>query len=149
MQLKKFCRKGCQLYAARIEDAVENETLKQEDYHVLQGFKDVFPDKIPRLPPKGDIDFTIDLALGTTPAFKTPYRMSTPKFLELKMQLQELLENKYIRPSVSSWGAPVWFEKEKDGTHNMCIHFRPLNKFIVKNTYPFPMIDDLFDQMRI
>ena len=57
-------------------------------------------------------------------------------------------EKKYIRPSVSPWGAPVWFEKEKDGTLQLCIDYRQLNKFIVKNKYPLPRIDDLFDQMR-
>ena len=101
MQLKKFCRKGCQLYVAHIEEAIGNETLKLEDYHVLQEFKDVFPDEILGLPPKRDIDFTIELVLRKAPVSKAPYRMSTPKMLELKMQLQELLEKKYIRSNVS------------------------------------------------
>ena len=73
----------------------------------MQEFIDVFPDEIPGLPPKRDIDFTIELVPGAAPVSKTPYRMSTLKMLELKMQLQELLE-KYIRPSVSLWGAPVY-----------------------------------------
>ena len=101
MQLKNICRKGCQLYAAHIEEETDNETLKLEDYHMLQEFRDVFPDDIPRLPPKRDIDFTIDLVLGATPISKAAYRMSTLEMLELKMQLQELLEKNYIRPSVS------------------------------------------------
>ena len=78
---------------------------------------------------------------------KAPYRMSTPEMLELKMQLRELLEKKYIRPSVSPWGAPVLFVKKKDGTLRLCIDYRQLNKVTVKNKYPFPRIDDLFDQM--
>ena len=78
-------------------------------------FKDVFPDEIPGLPAKRDIDFTIELVLGATLVSKTPYRMSTPKMLELKIQLQELLEKKYIKSSVSPWGAPVLFIKKKDG----------------------------------
>ena len=113
MQLKKFCRKGFQLYAAHIVDATKNETPRLEDFHVLQEFMDVFIDEIPRLPPKRDIDFTIELVPGVVPVYKTPYRMSTPEMLELKMQLQELLEKKYIRPSVSPWGAPVLFVKKK------------------------------------
>ena len=91
---------------------------------MLQEFRDVFPDEIPRLPPKRDIDFTIELVPGTAPMSKTPYKMSTPEMLELKMQLQELLEKKYIRPSVSLWGAPVLFVKKKDGTLRLCIDYR-------------------------
>ena len=79
---------------------------------------------------------------------KTPYRMSTPKMLELKMQLQELLEKKYIRLNVSPWGAPVLFVNKKDGTLRLCIYYRQLNKVTVKNTYRLPRIVDLFDQMR-
>ena len=87
----------------------------------MKGFKDVFPDEIPGLPPKRDIDFTIELVPGMTPMSKTTYRMSTPEMLETKMQLQESWDKKYISPSVSPWGATVWFEKEKDGTHKLCI----------------------------
>ena len=101
MQLKKLCRKGCQLYAAHILEETRDETTRLEDYQVLQEFGDVFPDEIPGLPPKRDIDFTIELVPGAAPVSKAPYRMSTPEMLELKMQLQELLEKKYIRPSVS------------------------------------------------
>ena len=79
---------------------------------------------------------------------KTPYIMSTPKMFELNMQLQELLEKKYIRPSVSPLGAPVLFVRMIDGTLSLCIDYRQLNKVTVKNKYPFPRIDDLFDQMR-
>ena len=107
MQLKKFCRKGCQLYAAHILEATENETPRLEYFHVLQEFRYVFLDEIPGIPPKRDIDFTIELVPRVAPVSKTSYRMSTPEMLELKMQLQELLENKYIKPSVSPWGAPV------------------------------------------
>ena len=92
MQLKKFCRKFHRLYAAQVVEEAENETPTLDYFHVLQEFRDVFPDKNPRLPPKRDIDFTIDLVPGATPVSKTPYRMSTPKLLELKMQLQELWE---------------------------------------------------------
>ena len=83
MQLKKFCKKGCHLYATHILEATENETPRLEDYHVLQEFKDVFPDEIPGLPPKRDTDFTIELILGAAPVSKTHYRMSTLEMLEL------------------------------------------------------------------
>ena len=96
MQLKSFCRKGCQLYVAHILEPTGDETPRLEDYHVLQEFKDVFPNEIPGLPPNRDIDFTIEHMLGAAPVSKTPYKMSTSEILELKMQLQELLEKKYI-----------------------------------------------------
>ena len=74
--------------------------------------------------------------------------MSPPELMELKMQLQELLDKDYIRPSVSPWGAPVLFVKNKDGTFRMCINYRQLNKLTIKNNYPLPIIDDLFYQVR-
>ena len=95
MQLKKYCRKGCRVYAAHVLEAPENENPRLEDSHVLQEFRAVFPNEILGIPTKRDIDFTIELVPGVAPMSKTPYRMSTPEMLELKMQLQELLE-KYI-----------------------------------------------------
>jgi hypothetical protein len=74
--------------------------------------------------------------------------MSTPELKELQMQLEELLKKGYIRPIVSPWGAPVLFVKKKDGTLRLCIDFRQLNKYTIKNKYPLPLIDDLFDQLR-
>ena len=132
MQLKKFYRKGCQLYTTHILEETKNETPRLEDFHVLQEFRDVFPDEILGLPPKRDIDFTIELVPGAAPVSKAPYRMSTPEMLELKMQLQELLEKKYIHPSVSPWGATVLFVKKKYGTLRLCIDYRQLNKVTVK-----------------
>ena len=103
MQLKKFYGKGGRLYAAHVWEAVENETPRLEDFHVLQEFRDVFPDEILWLPQKRDIYFTIDLVPRAAPLSNTPYRMGTLELLELKMQLQELLEKKYIIPGVSPW----------------------------------------------
>ena len=85
---------------------------------------------------------------GATPVSRAPYRMSPPELMELKMQLQELLDKGYIRPSVSPWGAPVLFVKKKDGTFRMCIDYRQLNKLTIKNRYPLPRIDDLSNQVR-
>ena len=85
MQLKKFCRKGFILYAAHDLEAIENETPRLEDFPVLQEFRDVFPDEIPGIPPKRDIDFTIELVPGKAPVSKTPYRVSTPEMIELRM----------------------------------------------------------------
>jgi hypothetical protein len=103
---------------------------------------------VPGLPPKRDIDFSINLMPGAAPVSKTPYRTSTPELKELQLQLKELLKKGYIHPSVSPWGAPVLFVKNKYGTMRLCIDFRQLNKVTVKNKYPLPRIDDLFDQLK-
>ena len=78
MQLKKLCMKGCQLYVAHILEATRDETPMLEDFHVLQEFRDVFPDEITGLPPKRDIEFTIELVPGVATMSKTHYMMSTP-----------------------------------------------------------------------
>ena len=85
---------------------------------------------------------------GTKPISIPPYRMAPTELKELKDQLQDLLSKVFIRPSVSPWGAPVLFVKKKDGTMRMCIDYRQLNKVKVKNKYPLPRIDDLFDQLQ-
>jgi hypothetical protein len=118
-----------------------------EDYAVLEDFEDVFKE-VPRLPPRRDNDFSINLMPGAMPISKNPYRMSTLELKELQTQLEELLKKGYIRPSVSPWGAPVLFERKKNGTLRLCIDFRQLNKVTVKNKYPLPRIDDLFDQLK-
>jgi hypothetical protein len=79
--------------------------------------------------------------------YRTPYRMSTPELVELKLQLKEMMDKGYIRPSVSPWGAPALFVKKKDGTLRLCIDYRQLNKTTIKNKYPLPRINDLFDRL--
>ena len=113
MQLKKFCGKGSRVYATHVLEAIENETPWLEDFHVLQEFRDVFLDEILGLPPKRDIDFTIELVSGETQVSKTPYRMSTPEMLELKMKLQEFFEKKYMRPCVSLGSTSSICEEER------------------------------------
>eukprot|EP00253_Pinus_taeda_P018663 PITA_18663 len=110
--------------------------------------KYVFPEEIPGLPPRRNIDFTIELVPGAAVVSRAPYRMSVPELTELKMQLQELLDKNYIHPSVSPWGAPVLFVKKKDGTFRICIDYRQLNMLTIKNKYPLPRIDELFDQVK-
>ena len=112
------------MYVAHVLEATESETLRLEDFHVLLELRDVFLDEILGLPPKRDIDFTIDLVPGAASVSKTPYRMNTPELLELKMQLQEFLDKKYIKPSVSPWGAPILFVKNKHGTLRLCMDYR-------------------------
>lgn len=94
-----------------------------------------------------EVDFSIMLVPGATSAPKAPYRMSTPKLVELKLELKEMLDKGYIRPSVSPWGMRVLFVKKKDGTLRLCIDHRHLNKVTIKNRYPFPRIDDFFYQL--
>jgi hypothetical protein len=147
MQLKKCYRKGCQLFAAHVEEASKDEVSKIEYHALLKYFEDVFQE-VPGLPPKRDIDFSINLMPGAAPVSKNPYRMSTPELKELQLQLEELLKKGYICPSVSPWGAPVLFVKNKDGTLRLCIDFRQLNKVTIKNKYPLSRIDDLFDQLK-
>src|SRR6185503_3613179 len=98
--------------------------------------------------PNRDIEFSIDLISGTSPIAKRPYRMAAPELAELKKQLEELQQSGFIRPSLSPWGAPVLFVKKKDGSMRMCVDYRALNKVTIKNKYPLPRIDDLFDQLK-
>ncbi|GJW23133.1 putative reverse transcriptase domain-containing protein [Tanacetum coccineum] len=85
---------------------------------------------------------------GTAPVARAPYRLAPSEMQELSDQLQELSDRGFIRPSTSPWGAPVLFVKKKDGSFRMCIDYRELNKLTVKNRYPLPRIDDLFDQLQ-
>src|SRR5438270_7783139 len=114
---------------------------------VVIEFQDVFPEKLPGLPLVRDTEFIIDLIPGATPIAIPSYRMSPAELVELKVQLDELIELKFIEKSVSPWGAPVLFVKKKDGSMRLCIDYRKLNAVTVKNKYPMPRIDDLFDQL--
>nr|AAM93447.1 putative polyprotein [Oryza sativa Japonica Group]ABB46993.1 retrotransposon protein, putative, Ty3-gypsy subclass [Oryza sativa Japonica Group] len=115
---------------------------------IVREFGDVFPEELPGMPPKREIEFRIDLAPGTTPLHKRPYRMAANELAEVKKQLEELKEKGYIRPSTSPWGAPVIFVEKKDKTKRMCVDYRALNEVTIKNKYPLPRIDDLFDQLK-
>ncbi|KAL0543835.1 hypothetical protein IC582_018940 [Cucumis melo] len=115
---------------------------------VVRDYPDVFPEELPGLPPHREVEFAIELEPGTVPISRAPYRMAPAELKELKVQLQELLDKGFIRPSVSPWGAPVLFVKKKDGSMRLCIDYRELNKVTVKNRYPLPRIDDLFDHLQ-
>jgi len=105
----------------------------------------VFPDELPGMPPERDVEFTIDLVPGTKPIAKNAYRLAAPELAELKKQLEELQQKGFIRPAASPWGAPVLFVKKKDGSMRLCVDYRDLNAVTIKNKYPLPRIDDLFD----
>ncbi|KAL6322061.1 hypothetical protein AAG906_003461 [Vitis piasezkii] len=126
----------------------EENDLKLEDIAIVRDYPDVFLEDLLGLPPERKVEFTIDLAPGTTPISKAPYRMAPMELKEFKIQLQELLDKGFIRPSVSPWGALVLFVKKKDGSMRLCIDYRELNKVTVRNKYPLPRIDDLFDQLQ-
>jgi hypothetical protein len=113
---------------------------------VVNEFPDVFPEKLSGMPPDRDIEFVIDLVPSTAPIYKRPYRMVTQQLAELKEHINELLEKGYIHPISSLWGAPVIFVLKKDGTQRLCVDYRALNEVTIKNKYPLPRIDDLFDQ---
>jgi hypothetical protein len=147
LQMRKYCRKGCPLYAIQVLKTIEGHKPSPDDHPILRKYRDVFPEEVPGLPPRRDIAFSIELAPGAVLVSKTPYRMSTPELVELKLQLKEMMDKGYIQPSVSPWGAPVLFVKKKDGTLRPCIDYRQLNKVTIKNKYPLPKIDDLFDQL--
>nr|XP_043633162.1 uncharacterized protein LOC122604339 [Erigeron canadensis] len=114
---------------------------------VVCDFPDVFPDVLPGLPPSRQLDFCIDLVPDAAPVAKSPYRLAPSEMHELAAQLKKLQDKGFIRPSHSSWRAPILFDKKKDGSFRMCIDYRELNKLTVKNRYPLPRIDDLFDQL--
>ena len=147
IQAKRLLRQGCEAYLAHVID-IDKKMPTIEDVPVVNEFSDVFSDELPGLPPDREIEFAIDLAPGTEPVSKAPYRMAPVEVKELATQLQHLLEKGVIRPSVSPWGAPVLFVKKKDGSMRLCIDYRELNKLTFKNKYPLPRIYDLFDQLK-
>nr|GEY51835.1 putative reverse transcriptase domain-containing protein [Tanacetum cinerariifolium] len=115
---------------------------------IVKSDKGVFLEELPRLPPPRHVEFRIDLVPGAAPVARAPYRLAPSKMKELSVQLQELLEKGFIRPSSGPWGAPVLFVKKKDGSFRMCIDYHELNKLTVKNRYPLSRIDYLFDQLQ-
>ena len=128
-------------------------TLEDEVRHELDllgvvcEYEDIFLDELPGLPPHKDVDFVIELHLGTSPISMTLHKMALVELHELKVQVQELLDKGFIRPSTSPWGAPVLFAKKKDKTLRLCIDYRQLNRVTIKNRYPLLRIDDFFDQL--
>ena len=131
-----------------------NLTLEDEERpdldlpRVVCEYVDVFPDELPRLPPQRVVDFGIELQPGTLPISMTSRKMAPVELQELRVQLQEILDKGFIRPRTSPWGGPVLIAKKKDKTLRLCIDYMQLNRVTIKNRYPLPRIDDLFDQLR-
>ncbi|GJT67829.1 putative reverse transcriptase domain-containing protein [Tanacetum coccineum] len=146
---QKYMEKGCQLFLVTVkENKDESKEKRLEDVPTVRDFPDVFPEDLPGLPLIQQVEFQIDLVPGAAPIAQAPYRLAPSKMEELSTQLQELSDKGFIRPSSSPWGAPVLFVKKKDGSFRMCIDYRKLNKLTIKNRYPLPRIDDLFDQLQ-
>ncbi|GJU23011.1 putative nucleotidyltransferase, ribonuclease H [Tanacetum coccineum] len=127
---------------------IKADEKKLDDIRIVRDFPEVFPDDLLGLPHVREVEFRIDLIPGASPVVRSPYRLAPSEMLELSNQLKELQEKGFIRPSHSPWGAPVLFVKKKDGSMRMCIDYRELNKLTIKNRYPLPRIDDLFDQLQ-
>jgi hypothetical protein len=125
---------------------VEEKCL--DDIRVVGEYPDVFLEELPGMLHDRDIEFSIELKPSTAPISKRPYSMDVKDLGELKKKIAELLEKGFIRPSLSSWGAPILFVDKKDGSRRMCINYRDLNEVTIKNKYPLPRIEDMFEQMR-
>ncbi|XP_058726068.1 uncharacterized protein LOC131597384 [Vicia villosa] len=145
-QLRQLLKEEVKMFSLMATLSMENQAIIDE-LLVVREFPEVFPDEIPDVPPEREVEFGIDLVPGTRPVSMAPYRMSASELAELKKQLEELLEKKFVRPSVSPWGAPVLLVKKKDGSMRLCVDYRQLNKVTIKNKYPLPRIDDLMDQL--
>nr|GEX33702.1 reverse transcriptase domain-containing protein [Tanacetum cinerariifolium] len=143
-----YLLKGCHVFLAHVTAKKANDKSKEkrlEDVPIVQDFPKVFLKDLSGISPTRKVEFQIDLVPGAAPVSWAPYRLASSKIKELSGQLQKLSDKGFIRPSSSSWGASVLFVKKKDGSFRMCIDYLELNKLMVKNRYPLPRIDDLFD----
>nr|GEX26961.1 putative reverse transcriptase domain-containing protein [Tanacetum cinerariifolium] len=149
--VQKYLSKGCEVFLAHVttKEAKDNSKGKRlEDMPIFKDFPEVFPKDLSGIPPAQQVEFQIDLVPGAAPVARAPYRLTPAEMKELADQLQELSDKGFIRPGSSPWGAPVLFVKKKGGSFRMCIDYRELNKLTLKNCYPLPRIDDLFDQLQ-
>ncbi|XP_054816889.1 uncharacterized protein LOC129316490 [Prosopis cineraria] len=139
MQAEKCIQQGCQAYMVffSIHAAYDGRI---ERIGVVNEFPKVLSEEVSGLLPEREVEFSINLVPRIKPISKAPYRMSPSELTELKKQLEELLEKRFIRPSVFPWGLPVLFMKKKDGSMRLCIDYRQLNKVTVKNKYPLPRL---------
>jgi hypothetical protein len=133
-----------------VAEAMVNQLEEKSLEHIkiVCEYPDVFLEELPGMPPDRDIKFSVELLPKTAPISKRAYRMDVKDLIELKQQIEELLEKGFIRPNSSPWGAPILFVNKKDGSRRMCVNYRNLNEVTIKNKYLLPRIEDLFDQMR-
>nr|GEW92473.1 putative reverse transcriptase domain-containing protein [Tanacetum cinerariifolium] len=147
IKARKYIENGYEKFLAQVTGTMSKEK-RVEDVPIICDFPEVFPKDLPRLLPPRQVKFRIDLIPGATPVARVPYRLAPSELKELSEQLKELFEKGFIRPSSSPWGAPVLFVKKKDCSFRTCIDYQELNKLTIKNKYPLPRIDDLFDQLQ-
>nr|GEW53875.1 putative reverse transcriptase domain-containing protein [Tanacetum cinerariifolium] len=148
---QEYLSNGCDVFLAHItmkEAKDKSEEKRFKDVPIVRDFPKVFPEDLPGIPLAQQVEFQIDLVPGAAPVAWAPYRLAPSKMKELAEQLQELSDKGFIRPSSSPWGAPILFVKKKDRYFCMCIDYRKLNTLTMKNCYPLPRIDDLFDQLQ-
>ncbi|GKE72440.1 putative reverse transcriptase domain-containing protein [Tanacetum coccineum] len=148
---QEYMAKGCQVFLAQIsakEEGDKSEGKQIKDVPIVRDFPEVFPEDLPGLPLARPVELQIDLIPGAVYVARAPYQLAPSEMKELSEQLQEISDKGFIRPSSSPWGAPILFVKKKDESFRMCIDYRELNKLTVKNRYPLPRIDDLFDQLQ-
>nr|KYP47022.1 Transposon Ty3-I Gag-Pol polyprotein [Cajanus cajan] len=145
-QAESLLRDGAECCLLLATMSVETERVL-DDIEVVRDFAEVFLDEVPGLPPVRELEFSIDLVLGAGPVSVAPYQMAPAELVELKGQLEDLLEKQLVRPSVLPWGAPVLLVRKKDGGSRLCVDYQQMNKLTIKNKYPLPRIDDLMDQL--
>ncbi|GJX01183.1 putative reverse transcriptase domain-containing protein [Tanacetum coccineum] len=139
------------MYQEQITEKKSEKKLEEkrlEDVPIMRDFLKVFLEDFPGPLPTRQVEFKIDLVSGAAPVTRSPYRLAPSEMQELSNQLQELSDKGFVRPSSSPWGALVLFVKKNDGSFRVCIDYREKNKLTVKNRYPPPRIDDLFDQLQ-
>nr|GEV09987.1 reverse transcriptase domain-containing protein [Tanacetum cinerariifolium] len=148
---KEYMAKGCQIFLAQItakKEGDKSEGKQLKDVPVIRDYPEVFPEDLSGFPSARPVEFQIDLIPGAAPVARAPYRLALSEMKELSEQLQEPSKKGFIRPSSLPWGAPIMFVKKKDGSFRMYIDYCELNKMTMKNHYPLPRIDDLFDQLQ-
>lgn len=149
--LRRGIRRGVPSFAVYIHKSTTRDAKPSSSpmSSILQEYADVFPEELPGgLPPARSHDFKIVLQPLAAPQKRPLYKMTQTETEELQRQLSELLGKGFIQPSTSPWGAPVLFVSKKDGSIRMCVDYRALNEVTVKNSYPLPRLDDIFDQLR-
>ncbi|XP_075515845.1 uncharacterized protein LOC142550652 [Primulina tabacum] len=148
LEMQHMLVKGCHGFLASVVDITREGSGNVSDIDIVMDYLDVVAVDVSGFPPDREVEFVIDIVLGTAPISKAPYRMAPTEMKELKSQLQDLLDEGFFRPSSSPWGAPVLFVKKKDGSLRLCIDYREINKVTIKNKYLPPRIDDLFAQLQ-
>jgi hypothetical protein len=132
----------------RLAAFLVDEKFVGDNIRVVRDFPDVFPEELPGMPPDREVEFVINLLPETAPNSKRPYMMSVEELKGLKKQLTELQEAGYICLNSSPCGAPILIVQKKEGSQGIYVDYRSLNDVTVKNKYPLPRVEDLFDQMR-